>query len=166
MILDLHEIIHKTGTVPFSYDLSTDRLDFPFVAAYRRPPHAEGKVVNSAGALTLRGVLTAEMLCVCDRCTAAFERRMEIPLELPLAADLEDSENPDVFLLDGDGLDLDEVLETCFILGMDGRSLCRPDCAGLCPDCGADLNEGPCGCTGSHDPRLAVLEQLLDDKIE
>lgn len=163
MILDLHEIIHKPGTVPFSCELSMDRLDFPFVAAYRSPPSAEGTVVNSAGVLTLYGVLRADLLCVCDRCASKFERRVELPLELPLAADQEDSENPDVFLLDGDGLNLDEVLETCFILGMDGKSLCRPDCAGLCLDCGADLNNGPCGCTGSHDPRLAVLEQLLND---
>ncbi len=163
MILDLHEIINKPGAVSFSCELGTDRLDFPFVAAYSSPPHAEGTVVNSAGALTLRGVLTADLLCICDRCASTFERHREIPLDLPLAADQQDSENPDVFLLDGDGLDLDEVLETCFILSMEGRSLCRPDCAGLCPECGADLNEGPCGCTGSHDPRLAVLEQLLKD---
>ena len=34
----------------------------------------------------------------------------------------------------------------------------------LCPRCGADLNLGPCGCKREKDPRLAVLEQLLDDK--
>ena len=35
-------------------------------------------------------------------------------------------------------------------------------CKGLCERCGANLNDGPCGCKATADPRLAVLEQLLD----
>ena len=48
------------------------------------------------------------------------------------------------------------------VLDMDTKSLCRPDCAGLCDTCGANLNLGPCSCRKQRDPRLAVLEQLLD----
>lgn len=79
-----------------------------------------------------------------------------------LAAELEDEENPDIFLLDGDWLDLDDVLETCFILDMETKCLCKEDCAGLCASCGANLNLGQCNCRGKIDPRFAVLEQLLD----
>ena len=43
------------------------------------------------------------------------------------------------------------------------RMLCREDCKGLCPRCGKNLNEGPCGCSAPGDPRLAVLAQLLED---
>ena len=39
-----------------------------------------------------------------------------------------------------------------------------PNEARFCPRCGANLNDGPCGCKPEKDPRLAVLEQLLDDK--
>jgi uncharacterized protein len=77
---------------------------------------------------------------------------------------LRDPENPDYFLLEDDKLDIDELLETNFILDMDSRYLCKEDCKGLCSRCGADLNEGSCSCTREKDPRLAVLEQLLDDK--
>ena len=45
---------------------------------------------------------------------------------------------------------------------MDGKHLCSEDCKGLCPTCGKDLNEGPCGCGKEVDPRLAVLAKLLD----
>ena len=55
-----------------------------------------------------------------------------------------------------------DVLETVFILNNDPRSLCRDDCKGLCDRCGANLNEGPCSCKAEKDPRLAVLEQLLE----
>mgnify|MGYP002624301755 CR=1 FL=1 len=60
-------------------------------------------------------------------------------------------------------LDIDDLLESVYILSMDRQILCREDCKGLCPRCGADLNEGACGCGKESDPRLAVLEQLLDD---
>jgi uncharacterized protein len=133
------------------------------VISYPRPPHAEGYVENQAGALTLRGLLAADMLCRCDRCASEYALRKEIRLEIPLADELQDEENPDIFLLEGDELDLEEVLETSLILDMESKFLCRPDCAGLCAVCGANLNDGPCSCRKPNDPRWAVLEQLLDE---
>ena len=60
--------------------------------------------------------------------------------------------------------DLDEILTTAFVLNMDSKLLCRPDCKGICPRCGKNLNEGACSCRPEIDPRLAVLGQLLKDK--
>ena len=71
-------------------------------------------------------------------------------------------DDPELFLLQGDEIDLDEILSTCFILDMDSKFLCKEDCKGLCPDCGKNLNLGPCECRKKIDPRFAVLEQLLD----
>ena len=75
----------------------------------------------------------------------------------------EDSED-DIILLDGNELDLDEVVTTAFVLAMDTKNLCSEDCKGLCAKCGADLNLGPCGCRPDVDPRWAALAQLLDDE--
>lgn len=163
--MNLHELLLNPGSrLPFRCELSTDRLDFPAVLAYTAAPVGEGFIVNNAGALTLRGTLSVSLRCVCDRCAAEFDREVSYPLDIPLASELQDEENPDYFLLDGDELDLEELLETVFILNMDTRFLCRDDCKGLCSRCGKNLNEGPCGCRTESDPRLAVLEQLLDDK--
>lgn len=163
--MNLHELLLNPGSqLPFRCELSTDRLDFPAVLSYTAAPVGEGFIVNNAGALTLRGTLSAAMRCVCDRCAAEFNREVSYPLDIPLASELQDEENPDYFLLEGDELDLEELLETVFILNMDTRFLCRDDCKGLCSRCGKNLNEGPCDCRTESDPRLAVLEQLLDDK--
>lgn len=163
--MNLHELLLNPGSrLPFRCELSTDRLDFPAVLSYTAAPVGEGFIVNNAGALTLRGTLSAAMRCVCDRCAAEFDREVSYPLDIPLASELQDEENPDYFLLEGDELDLEELLETVFILNMDTRFLCRDDCKGLCSRCGKNLNEGPCDCRKESDPRLAVLEQLLDDK--
>ena len=67
-----------------------------------------------------------------------------------------------ILRLEGDGVDLTDILETLFILDMETKFLCREDCKGLCSTCGRNLNLGPCGCRKQIDPRFAVLEQLLD----
>lgn len=65
MKLNLREIIEiPGGSVPFAQELDTALLDFPSVRAYTAPITAEGKVVNTAGILTLQGKLHAQMLCV------------------------------------------------------------------------------------------------------
>ena len=73
----------------------------------------------------------------------------------------EDGDDPDSYLLQGDDVDADEIIQTEFILDLDDRRMCREDCAGLCEKCGADLNDGPCGCADDIDPRLEILKQLL-----
>ena len=71
-------------------------------------------------------------------------------------------DDPNLFVLEGNEIDLSEILATCFILDMETKFLCREDCKGLCPTCGKNLNLGPCSCRKALDPRFAVLEQLLD----
>jgi len=121
-------------------------------------------VRNTAGVLELTGTLKTDMLCVCDRCGGEYDLKKETPLRAVISEDDSDEENPDVFPLEGDGIDLTEIIRTLFILDMDTKFLCSPDCRGLCPTCGANLNLGPCGCRKESDPRMAVLEQLLDKK--
>ena len=164
MSINVRELIRTPGSrLPFRHPLDCGRLSFPAVLSYAEPPVGEGEIVNSADLLTLTGRVRAVMRCVCDRCCREFLRTVDLPLDVRLASELEDEEDPDYYLLRGDELDIDDLLESAFILGMDTTILCREDCKGLCPRCGADLNEGDCGCGKESDPRLAVLEQLLDD---
>ena len=164
MRLDLREIIEVPGgSVPFETELETGRLDFASVKAYKGRPHAQGRVYNEAGVLHLEGVLTADMVCICDRCGSEFESVKELPLEATIVEE-ESEEFPELYVLDGNEIDLDEILETSLILDMETKFLCREDCKGLCDTCGANLNLGPCGCRKQRDPRFAVLEQLLDNK--
>ena len=162
MRLNLREIIEIPGaSVPFECELGTELLDFPSVAAYAAPPFAVGTVYNEAGVLHLCGTLTARMVCVCDRCGGEFESLKETELDAVIVE--EDSEvNPELFVLDGDEIDLEEILSTLFILDMETKFLCRADCKGLCSGCGQNLNLGSCRCRKQLDPRFAVLEQLLD----
>lgn len=59
-------------------------------------------------------------------------------------------------------IDLAPLVRELSLLALPIKVLCRPDCLGLCQECGANLNRGDCGCAENEvDPRLAVLESLL-----
>lgn len=162
MRLDLSKIIQVPGgSVPFTCELETQGLDFPSVKQYTEAPHAEGLVCNEAGVLHLTGTMKAELLCVCDRCGREYTKLKETPLRAVIVEE-NTGDDPELFTLEGDEIDLSDILSTLFVLDMETKFLCREDCKGLCPGCGKDLNLGPCTCRKPSDPRFAVLEQLLD----
>jgi uncharacterized protein len=74
----------------------------------------------------------------------------------------ERSSGDETYPLDGDQLDLEPLARDAVLLELPQAPLCREDCMGLCPACGADLNEGPCGCPTERDPRWGVLDTLRD----
>ena len=60
-------------------------------------------------------------------------------------------------------LDLTEPIRQSILLELPMKPLCRPDCAGLCPRCGKNRNEGDCGCPRDEsDPRLSQLAEWLE----
>jgi uncharacterized protein len=118
------------------------------------------------------GHLQTEVGLPCRRCLA--------PVAVPVALDLEEQFRPSIDLITGHALpleggeeeatrtdarhilDLTEVVRQNLLLTLPMSALCSSQCRGLCPDCGANLNEGPCGCQREEaDPRLAALRDLL-----
>ena len=164
MKLNLREIIAiPGGSADFACELETEGLDFPSIIRYDSAPRAVGRIENEAGVLRLKGEITAQLRCVCDRCAREYDCSKLTPLSAVIVEKNDDNaDDPELFFLDGDEIDLDEILSTLFILDMDSKFLCREDCKGLCPRCGKNLNLGACGCGKQTDPRFAVLEQLLD----
>ena len=163
MWLDLRDIIEMPGKAKdFETVLDPKPLLSPAVLRFTKPLRAAGKVENTAGLLNLRAEMPVGMVCVCDRCGTEFSRETLLHVDVPLAADPEDGDDGELYPLEGDGVDVDMVVATCFLLEAETKCLCRPDCLGLCPVCGKNLNDGQCGCQQPKDPRFAVLEQLLD----
>ena len=69
--------------------------------------------------------------------------------------------DPDAFEIVGDQIDLARMIRENILLDAPIAPLCRPDCAGLCPTCGIDLNTGACDCVSATiDPRWDALSQL------
>ena len=163
MRLNLREIISVPGAaVDFSYAPDLSNMDFETVKAFTSPLTAVGQIKNIAGVLTLKADLSADLICVCARCLKEFPKHIALQTEAILADEAQDEDNPDIYILDGDYIDVDEVIVTAFVLNMEQRFLCSESCKGLCEKCGKDLNDGPCDCKAEPDPRLAVLGQLLE----
>ena len=73
-------------------------------------------------------------------------------------------QDEETYPLRGELLDLQPLVRDAILLEMPIAPLCRDDCQGLCPTCGADLNDGPCDCPPpTVDPRWAVLDVLRDE---
>ena len=66
-----------------------------------------------------------------------------------------------------DAIDLGHLMREQMYLALPMKPLCRDDCRGLCPTCGANLNLGTCGCKNDwEDPRLAVLKKLKTENLK
>ena len=165
MLLGLSKIMDSPGA-SVSFSVSADLSDLLYGNSYpvSEPVLATGTVRNTAGVLVMKGLLTTCLHGVCDRCASAFDQDVEIPIDVVLVHELADEDNEDewVFPLVEDSADLDDIIRTVFVLNMDSKLLCKPDCKGICGGCGRNLNHEACSCQKELDPRFAALRQLLD----
>ena len=128
------------------------------------PPGAEVTVdvmLDSVpGAVVASGTVTAPWSGPCRRCLADTEGTIRARVrEL-----FEDDHDPEqTYPLRGDLLDLEPLARDTVLLELPLAPLCRDDCAGICPTCGADRNVAPCRCSSTvPDPRWAALDALGD----
>lgn len=165
MLLGLSQIIDRPGqSVSFSVSVDLSDLQYGTSFPVTEPVLASGTVRNTAGVLVMKGEITTCIHGVCDRCATDFSRNVKIPIDVVLVEELtnEDSEDEWVFPLEADSADLDEIVRTVFVLNMDSKLLCDPQCKGLCYRCGKNLNHEVCTCQKEPDPRFAALRQLLN----
>jgi len=121
----------------------------------------EGVLVTGTAEVRLAGQCVRCLVDLTDTSVVDFQELYVYPGNETGDADTED----EIRHLEGDLLDLEPVLRDSVVLDLPFQPLCRPDCLGLCPECGADLNEDP---EHSHDapidPRWAGLESWPHDE--
>ena len=127
------------------------------------PVHVKGRLSSAGpGRFYWHGTIEGDVDLPCRRCLgdASGHVSEEAHLIFAEAGSEELQDDPDVYLLDErrPELDLRPALREQWLLHVPGFALCREDCQGLCPTCGADLNVEPCGCASSAaDPRWEGL---------
>jgi uncharacterized protein len=133
------------------------------------PAEAEVSAVavldSVGGGIEVTAELRAPWHGECRRCLRPLSgelhcevRELYRPRTAGEAADADE----DTYPLQGDTLDLGPLVRDALLLELPIAPVCRVDCPGLCPTCGADLNEGPCGCQPVADVRWAVLDVLRE----
>jgi uncharacterized protein len=140
------------------------------VCDFEFPAPAEVRVgyYRAGRELFFDGHIGGAVLGHCARCLEAYPFDLNkdfflvlVPRsELPREMDLRDEEL-DLSFYEGEEIDLTPLVREQIILALPSRPLCREDCKGLCPHCGANRNVQSCTCvTAGGDPRLAVLRTL------
>jgi uncharacterized protein len=108
-----------------------------------------------------RGGLRTRVKTGCRRCLAELEVEIDQPIEV-LFTEEENAEDPAVYVIPSRAteLDLSEAVREELMLAVPDYSLCREECRGICPRCGADLNTATCSCAPEPDPQWAPLAKL------
>lgn len=106
----------------------------------------------------------------CDRCLQMVEVPLEIKFEQEVFSpdaqeQMEDQTEQDFMV--GYELDIEAFVNGEILINMPVKVLCRPDCKGICKQCGHNLNEGECGCdTFVPDPRMAAIKDIFNANKE
>jgi uncharacterized protein len=123
------------------------------------PVSVDVELESLSDGIVVTGVLRSEWHGECRRCLG--------PASGPLVVDVRElyrrtpAADDDAYAFDGEVLDLRPLVQEALALDLPLAPLCRPDCAGLCPMCGANRNEADCGHRpDTRDPRWAALDAL------
>ncbi len=170
MKIDLTPLLSaQTAKLPFTLEdfLEGECPDASVTLA--APANVSGVITNQAGYLhiTLQAKVTYE--AVCARCLAKILQDCSLELSKGVKRQNGNEENEDdnYLVYEDHMLALDGAIWDLLFLELPYRHLCREDCAGICPECGKNRNEGDCGCTKKTiDPRLAILGTLLEETNE
>jgi uncharacterized protein len=132
------------------------------LAVFREPVTVEATLTNTGEGILADVSMKGSASLRCGRCLAKFETPIFSDFRVEYREGLRGEANEgDVASYSGDHIDLDEEIRQNLILSLPMRALCNEACKGLCPSCGADLNQGGCSCDGAPvDFRLAGLREF------
>ena len=164
MKIDLRKLTgSNTVSIPFSETLDLREETLYGAKPFQSPVQISGEVSNESGVLRLKGTIKTIYSTACARCLKPLDILLTAETDMILSDDPETEEEDDLFVLTGDSVDPADVLVPELILQVQMTYLCKEDCKGLCPHCGADRNEVDCDCDKKQiDPRFAALRALLD----
>lgn len=169
-VFDLRELGRQPGTlreyrrtVPATEGFGLEVIGVPLGASI----DLDLRLESATEGVLVTGTVSAPLTGQCARCLDPIAEDLTVDVvELFAYADSvtdETSELDEIYRVDGDLLDVEPVARDAVVLALPWTPLCRPDCAGLCPDCGQRFDDLPAGhAHESVDPRWAVLAAFAE----
>jgi uncharacterized protein len=172
--LELHPLEFKEEFQPGAIDLGEEgKLRAPLKTSGRaeviEEHHGKNQVIKD---IRLRGRLSTSLELPCARCIEPVDQDVNREFELLYRPQGSDAGRDELSVTDaeaeigyyqGDGILLEDVLREQVLLALPLKVTCRPDCKGLCPQCGKNLNQEQCSCANEvEDPRWAALKEVRD----
>lgn len=148
MELSIHEAAKRLGEVfPFTLKEELGEITYggrqlSFVGA----ASAVGTVSGDGGGFTVTGQGAVVFRSQCARCNETFEEPFTFDFEERFVRPAVAGEEEECYFYEGDTLELQNAFLDNLLLQMPLISLCTPECKGLCPQCGTNLNHNRCNC--------------------
>lgn len=130
----------------------------------------EVRLLRTGRGILVRALVAIGVQMTCSRCLEPFKRTLNLEIEeeyfptINIITGLPEPvpEEVGAFTIDNNHvLDLSEAIRQYELLAIPMKPLCRKACAGLCAQCGRNLNQGRCSCSAPPDPRWAALKELV-----
>ncbi len=148
-------------------------IDIPSEYKVLQPFSGYLKIDKKGIEVLVRGELKGVLVLNCDRCLNPYEFPIHHLFNLSLmpkaSLNVEEkkeltSEELEVSFYENDFISFEDILREEILLALPFKSLCQPDCKGLCPSCGKNLNQEVCGCKGfKKSSPFAILKDLLSN---
>ena len=150
----------------------TTALDHTVCLEQNEASHVCGQaeLLRVAKGVLVRGTFTVERRLICSRCLTLFPQALVFSAEEEFCPSIDVisgntlplPEDSTTFTIDEHHiLDMTELVRQHSLLAAPMKPLCKPDCAGLCPHCGADLNRKPCHCAANIETPFSVAFNKL-----
>ncbi len=165
MTLEISDAVNSPGVV-FSSSFKEDFDDIDYLGSaycFCSPVVLDTDYVYTKGSLLVKGAFDTSIKAQCARCLKDIRYCIKLPFE-----EIYSKTDPECYELAGEDVSLDRMVKDLIILNLPGKFLCREDCRGLCPVCGADLNTNPCRCAadGNVGNAFSSLKDLFDKDKE
>jgi uncharacterized protein len=166
LVLDTHELERRPGTMrtvslraPAPADLGNEVIEVPAGSDLELDLRLESVLDGILVTGTVRAVAVGE----CARCLEPLERQLEVDIQELFAYpghEAEEGSDEETSLVEDELIDLEPTVRDAVVIDLPLAPLCRDDCPGLCPECGALLAEDPHHQHDSIDARWAALQGL------
>ena len=166
LVLDTRELGRRPGSMrtvrfdaPAPEGLGLDLIGVPAGAEVELDLRLESVMEG----VLVSGTATARLSGECGRCLEAVDEELTVDLQELFVYTASEADEEGTARMEGDLLDLEPVLRDAVVLALPLTPLCRPDCAGLCAECGERLDDLPEDHGHAEaDPRWTALQGLLD----
>lgn len=154
MQLNTAQLLKQGVGASRSYEINDD-VSFPDEEISECHVQGDVNLIRTDKGILVRGVLEGQSHLMCSRCLTSFEQPLKFTIEEEFFPSVDVSrgvslplpEDSTVFMIDKHHmLDLSEAVRQYALMNLPMKPLCRTDCGGLCPGCGANLNQEACRC--------------------
>ena len=161
LLVNVLELLRRPGSSrDVESDVECEAFDFDDPRIVDRTVAVRLRLESLSDGITVAGTVTFGLRDQCRRCLREIDDDVSVAVSELFQVTLQD---PDAYPIEQDQAALLPMVRENILLAVPPAPLCRPDCAGLCPVCGRDLNEGRCDCPSpAGDARWAALDQLKE----